>query len=60
MTEHHRYILAVHLRRLAAIETDISTLDVRIEENMQAFQAQRALLRRIPGVDDRIACNIIA
>jgi transposase len=60
MTEHHRYILAFHLRRLAAIETDISALDARIEGNMQAFQAQRALLRRIPGVDDRIASTIIA
>jgi transposase len=49
------------LRRLTAIEADINELDMRIEEVMQPFQKQRALLRRIPGVDDdRIAITIIA
>jgi transposase len=60
LTEHHRYLLAFHLRRLTAIEADINELDMRIEEVMQPFQKQRALLRRIPGVDDRIAITIIA
>jgi len=60
LTEHHRYLLAFHLRRLAAIEADINELDARIEENIRPFHAQRALLRRIPGVDDRIATTIIA
>ena len=60
MSEHHRYMLAFHLRRLAAIEQDLRTLDARILERVQPFQAQRQLLQQIPGVDALIAVTIIA
>jgi transposase len=60
MTEHHRYVLAFHLRRLVAIEEDLRALDARIEERVQPFQAQRQLLQQIPGVDALIAVTIIA
>jgi transposase len=60
MTEHHRYVLAFHLRRLAAIEEDVRTLDARIEEQVRPFQAQRQLLQQIPGVDALVAATIIA
>jgi transposase len=60
MTAHHRYVLAFHLRRLAAIEEDLRALDARIEERAQPFQTQRQLLQQIPGVDALIAVTIIA
>ena len=60
LTEHHRYLLAFHLRRVEAIEADLRALDERIEEKAQPYAAQRRLLRQIPGVDDRIAVAIIA
>ncbi len=60
LTEHHRFVLALHLRRMAAIETDLAALDARIEAQMEPFWGQRALLRQIPGVDDRVAATIIA
>jgi transposase len=60
LTEHQRYILAFHLRRVEAIEADLRALDERIEEKVQPYAAQRRLLRQIPGVDDRIAVAIIA
>ena len=60
MSEHHRYVLTFHLRRLAAIEEDLRALDARIEERVQPFQAQRQLLQQIPGVDALIAATIIA
>jgi transposase len=60
MSEHHRYVLAFHLRRLAAIEQDLRTLDARIEERVQPFQAQRRRLQQIPGVDALVAATIIA
>jgi transposase len=60
LTEHHRYLLAFHLRRLAAIEEDLRMLDARIEAKVQPFQAQRQLLQQIPGVDALIAVTIIA
>src|SRR5690349_16106336 len=60
LTEHHRYLLAFHLRRVEAIEADLRALDERIEEKARPYQAQRRLLRQIPGVDDRIALSILA
>ena len=60
LTEHHRFVLDLHLRRMAAIEADLAALDARIEARMEPFRAQRALLRQIPGVDDRVAATIIA
>ena len=60
LTEHHRFVLALHLRRMAAIEADLAALDARIEARMEPFRGQRALLRQIPGVDDRVAATIIA
>ena len=60
LTEHHRYLLAFHLRRVEAIEADLRALDERIDETARPYAAQRQLLRQIPGVDDRIAVAIIA
>jgi transposase len=60
MSEHHRYLLAFHLHRLAAIEENLGALDARIEERMQPFHAQRQLLQQIPGVDALVAATIIA
>ena len=60
LTEHHRYVLAFHLRRLAAIEEDLRALDARIEAKAEPFQAQRRLLQQIPGVDALVAATIIA
>ena len=45
---------------MAAIEAALAALDARVEARMEPFQAQRALLRQIPGVDDRVAATIIA
>src|SRR5918995_5948440 len=45
---------------MVAIEADLATLDARIEAQIEPFQRQRALLRQIPGVDDRVAATIIA
>jgi transposase len=55
LTEHHRYLLAFHLRRVEAIEAVLRALDERIEEKARPYAAQRQLLQQIPGVDDRIA-----
>src|SRR5919206_2178498 len=60
LTEHHRYVLAFHLRRLAAIEEDLRALDARIEAKAEPFRAQRRLLQQIPGVDALVAVTIIA
>jgi len=60
LSEHHRYLLAFHLRRVEAIEADLRTLDERLEQKAQPYAAQRHLLRQIPGVDNPIPLAIIA
>ena len=44
--EHHRFLLAMQLRRLEAIEADIATLDLRIGELRVPYCTQHALLCR--------------
>jgi transposase len=60
LTDHHRFVLDFHLRRMEAIEADLRTLDARIGEKAEPFGAQRRLLQQIPGVDALIAVTIIA
>src|SRR4051794_10086728 len=58
--EHHRFLIAVQLRRLEAIARDLGELDARIEAQLEPFRAQHRLLMRIPGVDRVVAAGIIA
>jgi transposase len=58
--EHHRFLLAMQLRRLEAIEADIATLDQRIGERLEPYSAAHALLMQIPGVDWVVAAVLIA
>jgi transposase len=60
LEEHHRYLLAVQLRRLEAIEADIAGLDQRIGERLEPYSAPHALLMQIPGVDWVVAAVLIA
>src|SRR5271157_4321585 len=57
---HHRFLLAMQLRRLEAIEADIAALDLRIAEKLEPYRAQHALLMQIPGVDWFVAAVPIA
>ena len=43
LSEHHRYLLAFHLRRVEALEADLRTLDERLEQKAQPYAAQRHL-----------------
>jgi hypothetical protein len=58
--EHHRFLLAMQLRRLEAIEADIAALDLRIGERLEPYSAPHALLMQIPGVDWVVAAVLIA
>ena len=60
LEEHHRFLLAMQLRRLAAIEADIAALDQRIGERLKPYSAPHALLMQIPGVDWVVAAVLIA
>jgi transposase len=60
MREHQRFLLAMQLRHLAAIDHDLDALDARIEAHLEPFQAQHQLLMQIPGVDWVTAACILA
>ena len=57
---HHRFLLKLQLDRLQAVEEDLTTLERRIQEKLQPYAAQLALLQEIPGVDWTLAAVIIA
>ena len=44
LEEHHRFLLAMQLRRLEAIETDIAALDRRVGERLEPYNAPHAVL----------------
>jgi transposase len=58
--EHHRFLLAMQLARIEAIEQDIAALDTRIDGKLLPYAAEMALLMTIPGVDWLVAAVIIA
>ena len=60
LTEHHRFLLRLQLRRLEEIERDRAELEARIADRMTPFRRQADLLKQIPGVDEIAAAEIIA
>ena len=58
--EHHRFLLAMQLGRIEAIEADIAALDARIGERLLPYSAEMALLMTIPGVNWLVGAVIIA
>jgi transposase len=60
LEEHHRFLLELQLRRLKAVEEDLALLEQRLQEKLEPYAAQLALLQEIPGVDWTLAAVIIA
>jgi len=58
--DYHRFLLTLQLRRLDAAEQDITALDKRIDEKLEPYRTQHALLMQIPGVDWLVAAVLIA
>src|SRR5712671_3112215 len=57
---HHRFLLKLQLDRLERAEGDLAVLEQRIQEKLEPYAAQLALLDEIPGVDWTLAAVIIA
>jgi transposase len=60
MREHQRFLLAMQLRQLEAVDRDLEALDARIDAQLEPFWAQHQLLLQIPGVDRVTAAAILA
>lgn len=60
VTEHHRFMLSVHLRQLGAIEQEVTILETRIEKVLEPFRHEVELLCTVPGVKENAAAALIA
>jgi transposase len=60
LTETHRFLLKLQVKRLEEMERDILALDHIIAERAKPYDRQIGLLMQIPGVDRQIAVVIIA
>ena len=60
MTDHHRFLLRMHLDHVTHLEELIGRLGIRIEEAMAPFGEAQARLQTIPGVSQRVAETVIA
>jgi transposase len=57
---HHRFLLKLQLRRVEAAEEDLASLEEQLQQKLEPYRAQLALLDEIPGVNLGLAAAIIA
>src|SRR6516225_9965910 len=60
VTDHHRFLLRMHLDHVAHLEELIARLSVRIEEAVVPFAQAQERLVTIPGVSQRVAETVLA
>lgn len=60
VTDHHRFMLKLHLRQIDALETGIGQLERQMEKLLRPFRERVEQLATIPGVSDTVAQVLIA
>jgi transposase len=60
VTEHHRFLLRMHLDHVTHLEELIGRLGARIEEALAPFAEAEERLQTIPGVSQRVAETVLA
>ena len=60
LEEHHRFLLRLQQNRLEAMDSQLAILEQRIQQKLEPYAAQLALLQEIPGIDRALAAVIIA
>jgi len=60
VTEHHRFLLRMHLDHIGHLEGLIGRLSARVEELMAPFAWDRERLETIPGISQRAAETVLA
>ncbi len=59
-TDHHAFMVKVHLDRIDQIDATMTALDTRIDAVMEPFALARELLMTIPGISKNVANTVIA
>jgi transposase len=61
VTDHHRFMIKLHLTQIDALETAVATLEARIGEALGCpFRAAVSLLTTMPGLSETTARVLIA
>jgi transposase len=60
MRDHHRFLIAQHLKTIEQIEATIGEFDVRLEHALAPFRDAVERLTEIPGVSDNVAQTLLA
>ena len=60
VTNHHRFLLKIHLGQIDALDAAVRELEVRVGEALGPFRESAELLKTIPGVSDTVARVIIS
>ncbi len=60
ITDHHRFLLQLHLEQIDGLAAALAKLDERIAEQIEPFRAQYQLLRTVPAIGEHTAAVILA
>ncbi len=60
VTSHHRFLLALHLKQIDALDEAVAGIDQEVDAHVEPFRAAITQLKTIPGVGDLGACVILA
>lgn len=60
VTDHHRFMLKLHLTQVEALEIAVADVEARIGEALAPFRAAVSLLTTMPGLSDTAAAIVLA
>ena len=60
VTDHHRFMIKLHLTQIDAIETAVATIEARIGDALGPFRPAVSLLTTMPGLSETTARVLIA
>jgi transposase len=60
VTEHHRFMIQLHLTQIEALDTAVAAIEARIGDALGPFRAAVSLLTTMPGLSDTTARVLIA
>lgn len=60
ITQHHRFLLQMHLEQIEAADRSVALLDVQIEEQTRPLAEEVRLLEDMPGMSRTSACVVLA
>jgi transposase len=60
VTDHHRFMIKLHLTQIDALETAVAAIEARIGDALGPFRAAVSLLTTMPGISDTTARVLVA